>query len=172
MGPATRAAINGDSCAIAARDARAAQNLAVAKPASLAAPSASGYDQYLGQIAAEVKNSTTGSNVSKTIASVNTAVVNKVAGTVAALSAARSASAMGTCVNLTDSLHRGNESATVKKLQEFLYQKGFLTEQPTGFFGDLTIAAVKAYQKSVGIKETGMVFDLTRQMIRGETCDN
>lgn len=75
------------------------------------------------------------------------------------------------CVNLSSNLHRGAESSSVTKLQKFLSSKGFLTAEPTGFYGDMTVEAVKLYQSSVGITSTGMVYDLTRQAIRQETCN-
>ena len=90
---------------------------------------------------------------------------------IGSLSASSRASAMS-CIDLKTSLHRGNESSSVIKLQEFLYEKGLLTDKPSGFFGDLTIKAVKAYQKSIGLPETGMVFEFTREAIKGETCIN
>ena len=74
------------------------------------------------------------------------------------------------CTDIKTNLHRGFETSQVSKLQEFLIEKGFLSEKATGFFGDLTIKAVKAYQQSLGLKETGMVYDLTRQAIKTETC--
>ena len=75
------------------------------------------------------------------------------------------------CVNLSSNLHRGAESSSVTKLQKFLSSKGFLTAEPTGFYGDMTVEAVKLYQSSVGITSTGMVYDLTRQAIKMETCN-
>ena len=76
------------------------------------------------------------------------------------------------CVEIGTNLHRGKETSTVKKLQSFLYQKGFLLESPTGFYGDATIEAVKMYQGSRGITESGMVYEATRQMIKAESCGN
>lgn len=74
------------------------------------------------------------------------------------------------CVDITRNLHRGVESSQVMKLQTFLNQKGFLTESPTKFYGDKTIEAVKDYQSSKGLMITGMVYDLTRQSIKEDTC--
>jgi hypothetical protein len=74
------------------------------------------------------------------------------------------------CVNLTENMHRGNETSAVTQLQTFLINKGLLSEQVSGFFGDLTIAAVKSYQKSAGLPTTGMVYDATREAIMTETC--
>ena len=74
------------------------------------------------------------------------------------------------CLNIQRNLHRGNESVEVKKLQTFLFRNEFLTETPTGFYGDKTIKAVKEYQSSKGISATGMVYEKTRSMITSHTC--
>lgn len=80
------------------------------------------------------------------------------------------ASAASSCVSIPTNLHRGSALPSVDKLQKFLNQKGLLQASSTGFFGDKTIEAVKAYQRSVGLKETGMVYDFTRRAISDETC--
>ncbi len=49
--------------------------------------------------------------------------------------------------NLTD----GSQGADVSALQQFLFEKGFLKVNPTGYFGPLTKAALASYQASVGI---------------------
>jgi peptidoglycan hydrolase-like protein with peptidoglycan-binding domain len=74
------------------------------------------------------------------------------------------------CVNIPRNLHRGAESGYVTIIQGFLFDKGYLNDAPTGFYGDKTIEAVKRYQKTLGLKETGMVYDFTRQAIKEETC--
>lgn len=73
------------------------------------------------------------------------------------------------CLDLTRNLYRGMESGTVSSLQSFLVEKKLLDEK-TGFYGDKTIQAVKDYQASKGLKITGMVFELTRQAMKNETC--
>ncbi len=75
------------------------------------------------------------------------------------------------CVNLTTNLHRGDESSQIKLLQTFLSAKGLLNDSVTGFFGDKTVSAVKLYQRSKGLPETGMVYDFTRESITAETCN-
>lgn len=74
------------------------------------------------------------------------------------------------CTDLSRDMHRGAESSAVLSLQKFLVSKGLLHEEPTAFYGDLTVGAVKAYQKSVGLPETGMVYEFTRNAIQKETC--
>ncbi len=45
----------------------------------------------------------------------------------------------------------GSEGADVTALQQFLFEKGYLKVNPTGYFGPLTKAALASYQASVGI---------------------
>lgn len=56
----------------------------------------------------------------------------------------------------------GQKGSEVMKLQELLFAKGLLASEPTGYFGSLTLNAVKAYQTSVGVPSTGYVGLLTR----------
>ncbi len=106
----------------------------------------------------------------KALATVSGTIVKQGELAMRTLSGATTASASGECVDITRNLHRGFETSSVSKLQNFLIEKGFLSEKASGFFGDLTIDAVKAYQRSIGLPETGMVYDLTRQAIKSETC--
>lgn len=76
-----------------------------------------------------------------------------------------------TCTNITRNIHRGDESLSTTKLQNFLVTRGLLNEKVSGFYGDKTIEAVKEYQGLVGIPVTGMVYDMTRQAIKAETCN-
>ncbi len=73
------------------------------------------------------------------------------------------------CVDLPMNLHRGYEGSSVSKLQDFLMSLGLLDEA-TGFYGDKTVTAVKEYQGSRGLAETGMVYEMTRSAIKGGTC--
>jgi hypothetical protein len=73
------------------------------------------------------------------------------------------------CTALPYNLHRGHESVNVKTLQEFLRSYGLLDEV-TGFYGDKTVAAVKAYQLQKGLPQTGMVFEFTRAALRADSC--
>jgi hypothetical protein len=74
------------------------------------------------------------------------------------------------CAAIPYNLHRGHESVNVMTLQNFLHDRNFLLDSPTGFYGDKTIEAVKAYQGSKGIKATGMVYELTRAAIKADSC--
>lgn len=67
--------------------------------------------------------------------------------------------------NLYYGLQNNNE---VRELQEFLVGKGLLDHEATGNFYSLTLKAVKAYQASEGIIQTGYVGTLTRTAINNE----
>lgn len=74
------------------------------------------------------------------------------------------------CVDLTSVLSKGAENSRVLSLQNFLFEKGYLKAKPNGYFGAGTVAAVKAYQKSLGFEQAGSVGPGTRAAIRKETC--
>jgi hypothetical protein len=74
------------------------------------------------------------------------------------------------CVDLKSVLSRGAENSRVLSLQNFLFDKGYLKAKPNGYFGGGTFAAVKAYQKSIGLEQAGSVGPGTRAAIRKETC--
>ncbi|MFA5132329.1 MAG: peptidoglycan-binding protein [Candidatus Paceibacterota bacterium] len=78
--------------------------------------------------------------------------------------------ATGVCTNLPYNIHRGNESSSTRNLQSFLITKGLLDGNATGFYGDKTVEAVKAYQASNDLPTTGMVYSFTREAIRAESC--
>lgn len=60
-------------------------------------------------------------------------------------------------------LSEGTQNDEVKELQERLRAEGFFTfHTSTGFFGPITLAAVKAFQTANGIPATGYVGPLTR----------
>ncbi len=75
-----------------------------------------------------------------------------------------------TCVDLSANVSRYQETASVRSLQGFLYEKGYLKATPNGYFGAGTLAALKAFQKEKGISQTGVAGPLTRQTIKSETC--
>ncbi|MBQ2954917.1 MAG: peptidoglycan-binding protein [Clostridia bacterium] len=53
----------------------------------------------------------------------------------------------------------GSSGEEVLSLQTMLYDMGYLSEEADGKFGAKTEAAVKEYQKSAGLEETGTVTD-------------
>ncbi len=65
----------------------------------------------------------------------------------------------------TDLTYNANGDA-VSALQNFLASKGYLTATSRGYFGGLTVAAVKAFQIANGISATGYVGPITRAKIQ------
>ncbi|MGK5533289.1 L,D-transpeptidase family protein [Streptomyces sp. URMC 129] len=63
----------------------------------------------------------------------------------------------------------GDNSEQVRELQARLKQVGHFEENPTGYYGDVTTAAVRAYQESAGIEATGTVFEPTWTALTAET---
>jgi peptidoglycan hydrolase-like protein with peptidoglycan-binding domain len=64
--------------------------------------------------------------------------------------------------NFTKSLTVGVRGADVTALQQYLADNQFYSGPITGYFGQLTKAAVIAFQKSRGIAQVGTVGPLTR----------
>ena len=79
-----------------------------------------------------------------------------------------------TCVTLSSNLrYRSRDSQTngdVSALQDFLQSQGYLTSEPTGYFGSQTLKAVKDFQKDNGISPTGFVGPYTRAKISALSC--
>ena len=61
----------------------------------------------------------------------------------------------------------GMSNDDVKQLQTRLTSEGVYTGPITGYFGKLTLAGVKAYQKAHNIPTTGFVGTLTRAALNG-----
>lgn len=75
--------------------------------------------------------------------------------------------------SLNTNLYYGlQKNSDVTQLQEFLIDKGFLPGSSTGNFFSLTLKAVKAYQASQNINQTGYVGTLTRTAINNELASN
>ena len=64
-----------------------------------------------------------------------------------------------------------NTNGAVSTLQDFLQSQNYLNSEPTGYFGLLTLKAVKDFQKANGISPTGYVGPITKAKIRVLTCD-
>lgn len=79
------------------------------------------------------------------------------------------ASAM-VCTNLTKALSKGSENNEVLKLQQFLFDGGYLTVKPNGYFGNGTVAAVKKFQASNKLSQVGSVGVVTRGKIKDVSC--
>jgi hypothetical protein len=68
-----------------------------------------------------------------------------------------------------ENLWFGQRLADVTALHTFLISRGYLTiSAPTGWFGPLTLQAIKRYQKDRGIAQTGIVGVLTRTALNSE----
>lgn len=78
------------------------------------------------------------------------------------------------CVDIPINLTYGSRDETtggaVSQLQDFLQANNYLNTNPTGFFGTLTLAAVKQFQAANGIESTGFVGPITRAKIKSMTC--
>ena len=71
-------------------------------------------------------------------------------------------------------LKDGMKGADVAKLQDFLIQKGYMTQDQKatgpGVFGPRTEAALKAFQKDHGLKQDGILGQKTRQAMGADTA--
>jgi hypothetical protein len=61
-------------------------------------------------------------------------------------------------------------SGEVTALQKFLVAKNYLKTEPSGYFGQATLIALKKYQADSGINQTGYIGDQTRAKIKIESC--
>src|SRR3989338_5023311 len=73
------------------------------------------------------------------------------------------------CVSLNFNLkyrsRDANTNGEVSTLQDFLQSQNYLSSEPTGYFGILTLKAVKDFQRDNGITPTGYVGPITRAKI-------
>jgi peptidoglycan hydrolase-like protein with peptidoglycan-binding domain len=78
------------------------------------------------------------------------------------------------CVSITHDLrYRSRDITTggdVSALQDFLQSQNYLNSEPTGYFGLLTLKAVKDFQSANSINPTGFVGPVTRAKIKALTC--
>lgn len=64
-------------------------------------------------------------------------------------------------------LKLGMESTEVKSLQQRLIDLGYMKGSATGYYGDVTFAAVKAFQKAHGLSVDGVAGKATQQALYG-----
>ncbi len=80
----------------------------------------------------------------------------------------------GICIDITKDLRFQTRDSQITKeisaLQGFLQANNYMTASPTGYFGLLTVAAVKKFQIVNGISATGFVGPLTRAKIKAVSC--
>ncbi len=79
------------------------------------------------------------------------------------------------CIDLSTKVfkYRSRDADTngeVSVLQDYLSNKGFLTQGVSGFYGLKTVEAVKKFQKSNGLLMSGSVGFLTKKAIYNDTC--
>ncbi|MBB0245642.1 L,D-transpeptidase family protein [Streptomyces alkaliphilus] len=63
----------------------------------------------------------------------------------------------------------GDDSEQVRELQARLGQLGLFDENPTGYYGNVTVEKVKAYQRSAGLEVSGTVYDDTWSALTSAT---
>jgi peptidoglycan hydrolase-like protein with peptidoglycan-binding domain len=71
------------------------------------------------------------------------------------------------CISLDKNLTLGMRGEPVNTLQTFLYQQRYLNVEATGYFGQVTLAAVKIFQTENGIPGTGYFGPLSRAKMCG-----
>jgi len=78
------------------------------------------------------------------------------------------------CLELNSNIRQGMKDSPnpsqIYALQSFLKVNNYLTVNPTGYFGVLTLKAVKSFQKANDITPTGFVGPLTRTAIQKASC--
>ena len=74
------------------------------------------------------------------------------------------------CVYLSGNVGWGTTSGDVTSVQSHLAATGYFNQQPTGYYGNITMNAVKNYQTAHGIEATGYVGPITRGAIQNESC--
>ncbi|MEI6304550.1 MAG: peptidoglycan-binding domain-containing protein [Candidatus Taylorbacteria bacterium] len=79
-------------------------------------------------------------------------------------------SSQSSCTNLTSDLRFSTTNSDVTTLQNYLNVTGYMTVEATGYFGNVTLNAVKSYQTAHSLDSTGFVGPLTRAAIQRESC--
>jgi peptidoglycan hydrolase-like protein with peptidoglycan-binding domain len=80
------------------------------------------------------------------------------------------------CTIIYNTLYHGLRDSQVNgeisKLQDFLFRFNYMSVRSvTGYFGIVTLNAVKKFQAQNGISTTGYVGPITRERIRANSCD-
>ena len=74
------------------------------------------------------------------------------------------------CLNLNMFLGLGSRGNDVTLLQKFLINQGFLKTEASGYFGQATYGALKAFQSANAIDLTGSAGPITRSRINKLSC--
>jgi len=82
-----------------------------------------------------------------------------------------------TCIAINSNLKLEDKDSTlngnaVTILQKFLNRDGYLKVTPTGYFGNLTLSAVKTFQTVNDLVVTGEIDTVTRERIKELECNN
>ena len=82
-----------------------------------------------------------------------------------------------TCIDLKYDIKFGDRSfgdSYINVLQSFLAGRGYFQKDfvVTGYFGSLTLSAVKKFQADYGISSTGYVGPITRAKIKSISCSD
>jgi peptidoglycan hydrolase-like protein with peptidoglycan-binding domain len=64
----------------------------------------------------------------------------------------------------------GNEAVGVRRLQDFLREKGYFKLKSTGYYGKITRAAIIAFQKENGLAQTGEFDAATKAKAHSLSC--
>lgn len=80
------------------------------------------------------------------------------------------------CVTLQYNMTVGSRDSStggdVSKLQDFLQSREYLSTNPTGYFGQMTRAAVARFQSASGVLASGYVGPITRAKIKDVSCSD
>ncbi len=68
----------------------------------------------------------------------------------------------------TSLLKPGMDGVAIADMQRELYSRGFFPGPVTGYYGDLTLVAVQAFQKEAGLSQDGIVGESTLDMLYGD----
>ena len=69
-----------------------------------------------------------------------------------------------------DTLKKGSKGSAVKQLQQRLKELGYYKASCDGNFGNVTVTAVKAFQKKNGLKEDGIVSESTLKKLNSSSA--
>ena len=75
---------------------------------------------------------------------------------------------LSTTKSTSSLLKPGMDGVSVADMQRELYSRGFFAGPITGYYGDVTLAAVQAFQKEAGISEDGIVGETTLELLYGD----
>lgn len=76
---------------------------------------------------------------------------------------------LATAPNAFALLQQGDQSSQVTRVQKRLQELNFFKEKPTGYFGEVTVEAVKEFQRDRGIVPDGIVGSETEAALFSET---